>query len=366
MSKSVTSQDNLRILIVGFGELARDLSRRIKHFPEYGMHKNIAIYHIFTRRNSLSYGENLVVEIPDPHGDGYRTYKDGLQALDEYSTTVSNYKPWLLEEARNGSFNVILDCTDRTTESYSLIAELLSAAAGSAKLIAANLVGVDATINELRRIYNNNAPWSPIVFSDDLLDKALTAWEAAQIKMQQYHLANKTRDVTRRLDEIEKSGSQTWRSCFSAIPSFDLGLVDRFVVNGEHHPEYKRDVLFEEENNCSIIKHDILSKFFGWHHTEQLAAREFLNPNLKIESATYIKYMSEESKHITDLKSDYVIEHVYKGRIDVIEHDGSCTTLTGGAGPSAYSYRPGVNAPASVNVSANTEVIVFTYKEELS
>lgn len=360
---NLQSPNNLRILIVGFGSLARELSNRIKHFPEYGMHGKIAIYHIFVRRNSLSYGKNLVVEIPDPHGDGYRTYRDGLQALDNYSTTVSNYKPWLLEEATNGSFNILLDCTDGTIESYSLISEILSYSDGKCSVIPSNLVGIDATIDELRRIYNGNQPWEPIVFTKEFLKDAANAWSAAECKMAEYHLTNKTRDVERRAIEIAEAGGVGWRSCFSAIPSFDVDLISKYVIKGEAHEEYERHEFLDEATNCLIIKHGILDKFFGWHHTEQLAAREFMNPNLKIESATYIKYLSESPRHVAVDSSKYVIEYVYKGKLDLIETDGSSTKLTGGSGQSSYSYQPVVDQPAMVNVSPGTEVIVFTYKE---
>lgn len=356
----------MRILLVGFGPLARELSSKIKHFPEYGMHKGVYIYHIFVERNSLSYGRDLVVEIPDPHGDGYRTYKDGLQALDNYSTTVSNYKPWLLEEARSGAFDIILDCTDKTTKSYSLISEIKSAAGSKCKLIPSNLIGVNSTIGKLRDMLDGGKAWEPVEFSEEFLKEASDAWSAAQKKMNEYHIINRKRDISNRLAGVDHKSELLRRSCFSAIPDFDRDLVDRFVIDGDNHDEYSREEYYDADHDCSIVKHGILDKFFGWHHTEQFASREFLTPYLEIESAIYIKYLSDSSKHVEFNESKYVIEHVHKGIMDIFEKDGSQTRLHGGTPQCAYSYRPSVNPPEKVIISANLETIVFTYKETQS
>lgn len=353
----------MRILIVGFGDLARTLATKIKHFPEYGAHKEVTIYHFFVQRNSLSYGKNLVVEIPDPHGDGYRTYRDGLQALDNYSTTVSNYKPWLLGEAENGSFDVVLDCTSRTTESYSLIAEILKKSAGRCTLIPSNIVGVDATISELRQMIDGGEPWQPVEFSKEFLMEAAAAWDSAQVKMSEYHLANRNRDIAKRKEEIAGLDLSNRRPCFKAIPDFDKSLIERFVVNDEPHGEYLREEYYDSEHDCLIIKHGILDEFFGWHHTEQLASVAFLNPNLEIESAIYIKYLSDSSRHFGGLGADYVIEHVYRGKIDIVDEDESRAELDSTSNIASYAYQPKINPPAKVLVSAGTETIIFTYRE---
>lgn len=352
----------MRILIVGFGPLAREISSRIKHFPEYGMHKGVYIYHFFVDRNSLSYGRDLVVEIPDPHGDGYRTYKDGLQALDNYSTTVSNYKPWLLEEAKRGSFGVILDCTNKTTKSYSLISEIKSAAGSGCKLIPSNLIGLDATINKIRDLLDGGKPWEPVEFSEEFLKEASDAWDAAQVKMAEYHITNRKRDISNRLESRDPLELGK-RSCFSAIPDFDIDLIDRFVIGGDSHDEYSRVEYYDADHDCLVIKHGILDKFFGWHHTEQFASREFLTPYVEIESATYIKYLSNDSKHMEPENAKYVIEHVHRGRMDILEEDGSRTELNSGTPQCAYSYRPSINPPKSVTVHGGLETIIFTYKD---
>lgn len=355
----------MHILIVGFGELARDLSDKIKHFPEYGLSKDICIYHIFVRRNSLSYGKNLVVEIPDPHGDGYRTYKDGLQALDEYSTTVSSYKPWLLEEAEKGSFHVLLDCTPKTTESYSLISEILKVSEGKCTLIPANIIGIDATIEELRRMLDGGKPWVPVEYTSEFLKQASNAWQAAQAKMVEYHNKNRVRDIAARKAEIGDIDISGRKSCFAAIPDFDRDLIDRFVVKGDYHSEYSREEIYDSENNRVLIKHDILDKFFGWHHTEQLACVAFLNPSLEIDSAIYVKYLEDTSKPLTVKDADYVVEYIHRGVLNIADEDESRAELVGGTGMSSYSYMPNVNPPSEVSISAGTEMIIFTYKEKI-
>lgn len=354
----------MRIIILGFGDLARQLAYKIKRFPEYGVDRGFYIYHIFVRRNSLSYGKNLVVEIPDPHGDGYRTYKDGFQALDNYSTTVSNYKPWLLEEASNGSFDVLINCMPKTTESYALISEILSKVAGKCTSIPANIIGVDATIAELRRMIDGGEPWKPVEFSEEFLKEASDAWDAAQAKMSKYHLTNRNRDIAKRKKELAGVDTSDRRSCFNAIPDFDKNLIERFVVNGELHEEYSREESIDLENDCLVVKHGILDQFFGWHHTEQLASVAFLNPNLEIDSATYIKYLSDNSNHVGCVDADYAIEHVYRGKIKVVDKDESVAELGSSLHAASYAYRPKLNPPAKVLVTAGTETIVFTYKEK--
>jgi hypothetical protein len=355
----------MRILILGFGLLARELSSQIKHFPEYGAHKQVSIYHIFTRRNSLSYGKNLVVEIPDPHGDGYRTYKDGLQALDDYSTTVSNYKPWLLEEAQKGAFDVIINCMPKTTEAYTLISEILSRSIERLTSIPANIIGVDATIGELRRMIDGGDDWEPVKFSEGFLKEASDAWSAAQVKMEEYHMANRNKDIAKKLEELGGLDLSGRRPCFIAIPDFDRDLIDRFVVNGDYHEEYTREEIYDQEHDCLIIKHMILEQFFGWHHTEQNVAVAFFNPNIEIESATYIKYLSKSSKHMEFTNADYVVEHVHRGKLEIIDANESLVELGPGFQATAYGYRPKIDPPAKTLFSAGTETIVFTYKEKI-
>lgn len=352
----------MRILVVGFGELARELVGIIKTFPEYDPDTGVSIYHIFTNRNSLSYGSDLVVEIPDPHGDGYRTYKDGFQAVDKYATTVSNYKPWLLEEVSNGSVHVVLNCTSKNTESYTLISEILAASKSKLEIIPSNMVGVAKTISRLRELIGATESWQPVEFSAEFLLEAENLWLAAFTKMSEVHRSNK-------LKYIEAKGNPTGAteltgySTFSAIPIFDRPIVERFIVNGEREDLYPRAISLDADHDCTVIQHPMLKDFFGWHHTEYLACKEFIDPDLQIESAQYIKYLSDDSTHVDVPDSDYVIEYVHSGAMTVTSNDGSSSIiLRSNTDQSSFSYRPRINAPAKFKVHAGLETIVFTYK----
>jgi hypothetical protein len=353
----------MRILIVGFGPLARKITDHIKRFPEYGLDDKIFVYHIFTRRNSLSYGKDLVVEIPDPHGDGYRTYNDGLQGLDTYATTVSNYKPWLLEEAKAGAFQIIIDCTNRTQESYSLLAELLKSAEGDLRIIPASVIGAEATISKIRIMLDGGEPWEPVDFSSEMLREASQLNAEAEIKMARYHQIN-------RQNQIIHGGNPTGAtaidhySIFAAIPDFDRELINRFVINGEDSEAYSRVETYDAKHDCLVVTHGMLEYFFGWHHTEQLAAKEFLAPELEIDSVKYYKYLSDEAVPMPEPESDYVIEYVHSGTLAVLTNDGlSAIELLGGTEYSSFSYRPKINSPAKREIHAGLETIVFTYRK---
>jgi hypothetical protein len=352
----------MQILIIGFGPLARNLTDKIKRFPEYDPNGVMSIYHIFTRRNSLSYGSDLVVEIPDPHGDGYRTYKDGLQAVDKYATTVSNYVPWLMEEAKNGSFHIVIDCTNRTPESETFILELVSISKNELIVIPANIIGIQETINMLRDLVDGGKSWTPVTFDKVFLDKANSLWDAARKTMFQYHQINRLKDIANRGNPNGASSTSEY-SIFSVIPKIDRPLIDRFIVEGDSKSSRGRIETVDESKKILIIDHELLTSFFGWHHTEQIASWQFLDPKLEIESARYIKYLSDECEHISEAESDYVIEYVHKGKMTVVTADGSNSIdLIGDSDQSSFSYRPKVNKPHRRKVHAGLETIIFTYK----
>jgi hypothetical protein len=353
----------MRILVLGFGPLARNITDRIKRFPEYGLNNKVFIYHIFTRRNSLSYGKNLVIEIPDPHGDGYRTYNDGLQGLDEYATTISNYKPWLLEEAESGAFDVVIDCTNRTQSSYSLIGEILRVSPDGLKIVPASIVGEDATISRVRYLLDGGAPWSSVEFDKTLLSLADIVNSSAEMQMKKYHQINRKADIDS-MGNPSAATAMDQYSLFSAIPAFDQGLINRFIVNGEKSNDYVRSENYDPVHDCLVIEHEMLTSFFGWHHTEQLAAKEFLDSELEIESARYIKYLSSDSTPVSDPDSEYVIEYVHSGKLSISSADGAVTIpLVGGTEHSSFSYRPKINPPRSRDIHAGLETIVFTYRK---
>ena len=353
----------MRILILGFGPLARDIANQIKKFPEYGLDKEVFIYHIFTRRNSLSYGKDLVVEIPDPHGDGYRTYNDGLQSLKNYATTISNYTPWLLDEAAAGSFDTIIDCTNRTPESYSLLSRVISSSSKTIRVVPANMIGQAQTIQSLRELLDGGEDWKPADIDSSTLSNARLLNKEAESIMLERHQIN-------RINQISNSGNPTGAtsldhySIFSAIPDFDRDLIKRFIINGDKSDHYHRTELYNAEHDCLIIEHDMLPNFFGWHHTEQLASKEFLEPKLEIESARYIKYLSDTSKYLTPIDSEYAIEYVHSGEMLVTTPDEkSMIPLVGSTETSSFSYRPKINPPSNRQFKGGLETIIFTYRK---
>lgn len=366
----------MRVLILGFGPLAREITHRVKHFPEYGFDNKISIYHIFTRRNSLSYGKNLVVEIPDPHGDGYRTYKDGFQALENYSTTVSNYVPWLLEEAKNGSFHVVINCMSKNKEADDLEDQLKNSMPSDHTWIAANNDGdVDSVVHKLRLLIDGGSPWSPAEYSAEFMSEAERLWQEADIKMKELHLMKRAADVEN-YGHPDRSMAKTGYAQIDALPSFDLNILDRFVINDEYHCDYKpedRNETYDKNHDCTIIEHSLLTSFFGWHHLEAVACRSFGTPKLEIESAKYVRYESDDSTHVAEEKSDYVIEFVYKGKLKVLPtkpplfseygqpHD--YLVFEGGSPNSSYSYSPPVNPPQEKLVEKGLETIIFTFRE---
>lgn len=362
--------------MLGFGPLAREIVRRVKHFPEYGFDNEISIYHIFTKRNSLSYGKNLVVEIPDPQGDGYRTYKDGFQALENYSTTVSNYIPWLLDEARNGSFHVVINCMSKDKDAEDLENQLRNSLPPGHTWIAANNDGnVDSVILALRSLIDGGKPWSPVEYSAEFMEQAQKAWEEADKKMKELHLMKRAADVEYH-GHPDKSMAKTGYAQIDAIPSFDFNILDRFVINNERHHDYSpedRIEFYDENHDCTIIEHPLLTSFFGWHHVEGVACRSFSNPRLEIESAKYIRYESDDSTHVPEEKSKYVIEFVYRGKLKVLPTNPPLFSeygqpheylvFDGNSSGSSYPYSPLVNPPKEKLTEKGLETIIFTFRE---
>lgn len=353
----------MRVMVLGFGDLARKIVSTVKTFPEYGEHREISVNHIFTRVNSLSYGPDLVVEIPDPHGDGYRTYKDGFQALDDYSTTVSNYIPWLLEETAAGSFNVFIDCMSENRESKQLAAQLKEIMTDDSTWIRGSH---DEVIFKLRDMIDGGAPWTPATYSKEFIENAQRLWASANKKMYEYHIKNRQRDIDNRKSANEALLARDGYQIFGAIPKFDNEIVERFVKQNELHKDHvddNRKEYYDKDLDCLVIEHNLLTDFFGWHHTEQVAARVFGTPYLEIASATYRKYNTKGSVKPPEVDADYVIEHVYKGKYSVKAPEGSeYLTLTSENEACAYGYSPTYNAPIDRIGEPGLEVITFRYR----
>lgn len=370
----------MNVLVLGFNEYSREYVDKVKRFPEYGKQDSISIYHIFVTRNSLSYGKDLVVEIPDPHGDGYRTYKDGLQAVDGYSTTVSDYLPWLLEEAAGGSFNLIVDLMlDTSEKSLELISLLKEATPADVKWLTFDRnTGVDSLISETRSLGGYRSDFSYVEFSREFLEKASTLWEAADRKMRSNHINNRSKDVEA-YGHPDKSMSGIGYAYVSCIPDKDISVLDHVtgatIYSDQPKSTYRKEYV-DKDYQCLVIEDTILVDFFGEHHVEQVACRAFADPTLKISSAKYVKYLSNDSKHLPEETDDFVIEYVHNGTLKVLptreplfveygqpyEYLSFSGDVDGGAG---YPYSPSVNPPADRIVEANLETIIFTFKRPL-
>jgi len=347
----------MKILILGFGKLSRELLAKIKSFPEYGEHKEIAASHVHINRNSLSYGPDYVVEIPDPHGDGYRTYNDGFQAINNYSTTVSDYEEHILGEIASGSFSVIIDCTNQTESSKELLAKIGDVVSHDVKLIRANtLQDSDEAVEEIRKIYNGGLPWVPFNYPPDALDQANAAWKDAQTTMAETHLRRRTEFVE---DHPEMAGrtEKEWPRLEQLIPEVDRVSIKRFIVDNEPYSiEYSREESYDDEAKCRVVRHEMLNWFFGWHCMEGPATQVHANPKLKIASAKYVEYDSEDSISIKEEDYDYAIEYVVSGTLllgddmEIEEHV-------------AYAYMPKKNPPRR-EVSKGLATMIFYYEEQ--
>jgi len=153
------------------------------------------------------------------------------------------------------------------------------------------------------------------------------------------------------------------RSFFSAIPAELEELIQFYVVDGNPHKYYERSEAFYEAGNCLVIKHGLLDEYVGKYHSEIFAAKEFLNPDLQIESATFVRYLSNDSVYAPDVDASYVIEHVFKGEMHVLYENTPDYMRLGMYRPLlAHAYRLGIDPPKRKLVYKDLETVVFTYK----
>ena len=278
----------MRVLILGFGELARDIGAKIKAFPEYDKNGEVYIYHFHVSRNSLSYGPELVVEIPDPHGDGYRTYNDGFQAVERYSTTVSDYDDWLIGEAEQGSFDFVIDCTSETESAEILVAKLQAATGGGVTYYRRQ--PADTVIESLRQELDGGKPWTPVQFNEETLEEARVKAEEAAIEMEKLHEVRRKAMVEARTDQGETRYDGSFTSFEGVLDKSDLESVRRFIVDGEGN--YNRKESRDARHGCTIIEHEMLDWFFGPHKVLDVGMQLYLETDIKITSVRYIKYDS--------------------------------------------------------------------------
>lgn len=352
----------MRILILGFGDLARKILAELKKLPGYGEHKEFAASHVHVGRNSLSYGPNYVVEIPDPQGDGYRTYNDGLQAIDNYSTTVSDYEDHIVGEIERGSFSMIVDCMSLTDSSRELLTRIRDVAPNNCKFILANREktaenAVERIKNELDLDYEDGAIFG---LDPELVKEGQQAWEAASRKMENLH-QEKRALYAKEHPEFEGRTSKEYVLLERLIPEVDQASISRFIVNNEPYGiTYERSESYSEANKCLIVRHEMLDWFFGWHSMEGPACQIHGNPRLKLASSKYVEYDSNEAVPLPEEDYDYAIEYVVSGPLTVLSTDGNSTTVKDHI---AYAYRPTINPPIR-KVFSGLSSMIFYYKEQ--
>ncbi len=352
----------MRILIVGFGNLARELLAKIKTFPEYGEHKQIAASHVHVNRNSLSYGPNYVVEIPDPHGDGYRTYKDGFQAINDYSTTVSDYDEHILGEIAAGHYSLVIDCTNKTKSSIEFIDKVSAVMPSNCRLIKANnLASSDDTISKIREIFDGGLPWTPSKFNLDLLETAEAEWNFAQKRMQELHLEKRTRTVEERPEMIGRTNRE-YVFLDNLIPDVDLKSIDRFITNNEPYSiTYERSEFYSDVNKCQIVKHEMLDWFFGAHCVEGAATQAHATPSLKLASSKYVCYNFDKAVAIPEEDYDYAVEYVIDGHLEI--KDSTEDRWLPVPSKTAYAYKPKINLPIR-KISNGLRSMIFYFEEQ--
>ena len=321
---------DLDICVLGFGKMSRALIDAVKRFPGYGVPPELGyrvhIHMVYVNRETWAYGPNLVVPIEDKEHNASRTYKDGLEAVRRYETTVSCYEDWLLEHvAEDGDLNTLIDCTPYTESSLELVLKLLSNSKQSMHFytISKGLIDnhldeliaiaeereitlhydyfnldspeevIDKLVNDLRLRIDGGKPWTPVQFSEEFMGEAAKlsaqAAENAKIVLQrqrddmvQTHLADGYK--------FDPSVFQTTK----ALSETDVKTIERFVINGEG--DFEREENYNEEEKCRVISHEMLYWYFGKYRVDFYAATMFARSDLDITNATCYIYDSPDSR----------------------------------------------------------------------
>jgi hypothetical protein len=321
--------DKLDIGILGFGPVARKILDKVKKFPEYGLKEDgtpcADVHMVYVNRETYSYGPKLVVPIEDKEGNGSRTYKDGLEAIPRYETTVSFFEDWLLEHvAEDGDLNTVIDCTSYNEESVALIFKILHEAKKGLRLYTVNKKLIenhlpelldaakensvefkyhysqctevdevsDAVISDLRVVLDGGKSWTPVQFSEEFMEKAKLLSDSAAERMVKVYQAQWDKIAENRREEgYEYNPVEVYPG--SALTEFDYKLIDRFVVNGEG--DYERTESYDNFEKCRVIWHEMLDWYYGIHLVLPSAARFFIRSDLGITGSRLFIYNSPES-----------------------------------------------------------------------
>jgi len=333
----------MEIAVLGFGKVAKKIVARIKEFPEFGREGAVTLYAIHTKRHSLSYGPNVVVETPDSYDDGLRTYKDGYQSIENYYTSVTNYEDWLIGELKKGCIDTVIDCMSQNEDSNRTLERFLESAPEGTKFYLSNKnmensykdkvnkiatqrrisicfkasnmlspeTAADLISEELRVDLNGGSPWSKVIRSKQFWLEAEERYQAAKEKMHALRLMKRTVDIEERLDILGPNPRSDLNRISNAINEIDLESIQRFIVQGEG--DFKRSEWYDSDRKCLVIEHEMIEWFFGPFGLEDAATQAFLEPTLRTTSGRYYKYDSPESYvelHVEAPSCGYAVEYV--------------------------------------------------------
>tara|TARA_B110000503_G_scaffold82258_1_gene125563 strand:- start:1735 stop:2973 length:1239 start_codon:yes stop_codon:yes gene_type:complete len=392
--------ERLSIGVLGFGNIARTILDKIKRFPEYGMADNgsheVHVHMVHVNRETFSFGPNLVVPIKDAEGNGSRTYKDGLEAIRRYETTVSFFEDWLLEHvAEDGDLNTVIDCTSYNEESVALIFKVLHEAKKGLRFYTVNKKLIEnhlpelldaakehsvefkyhyvecteveevanAVISDLRVSLDGGKPWTPVQFSTEFMDEAKTLSVQAAKEMAEVYEKQKEQIVANRhKEDFEYNPRHIY--CSTVFQDYDYKIIDRFIVNGEG--DYIRTETYDNFEKCRVIEHEMLHWYYGAYLAEPNGARFFLDSKLRVSTAKLFIYDSDESiASRNKLKNDckYAIKIMVESQgawVRVFEDLPYNIVLSGGE-MIAYSQESGPTYRERMGLTENKEVKIIMF-----
>lgn len=337
--------ESLNIGILGFGVLARSLTDVIKRFPEYCADGSgptglpyAHIHMIYVNRETYAYGPNYVVPIEDKEGNGSRTYRDGLEALRMYETTVSFFEDWLLDHVSEiGDLNTVIDCTSYNEDSVELIFKIFNNSKrglhfytlneklmenhGKKLEAIAKRRGIEfygnfeepkEIVSHLRQRLDGGRPWEYKKFSEEFTAEAARLSKEAAERMKVVYLEQRKATMQERYADKAEPTDVVFFPLFN--DPTDIKTITRFVINEEKHYTSKRT--YDEDRKCLVVEHEMLDWYVGPYRVEDAVVHMFYRPDLKVTSARYLKYDSPKNAR-SDVSANwdtcpYVVKYFFK------------------------------------------------------
>lgn len=396
----MSGNKDLDVCILGFGKMSRSLIDRIKRFPGYGIPPELGyrvhIHMVYVNRETWAYGPNLVVPIEDKEHNASRTYKDGLEAIRRYETTVSCYEDWLLEHVgEDGDLNTLIDCTPYSDSSLELVRKVLNEAKAGTHFYTISKGLVDNHLDELQEIaerrgltlhydyvnlesaeevldkliadlriqIDGGEPWTPVQFSEEFMEEAAElsrqAAEQAKVVLQK----QREKMVREHMAEGYEFDPNRFYS-MRALSDTDVETIYRFVINGEG--DFQREEHYDNEEKCRVISHEMLYWYFGKYRIDFYAASMFARSDLEITNATCFVYDSPESHaKLTYLKGacDYAVsvkvkcEHPWVRQFENQEYN----VFVPEKHAIGYTKSIGPTRRGPLGETENKEVVILTY-----